>query len=201
MVERLGRLVTAEAEDEPARERLPAARAQLAAQQEGAPGRERRRSQRQHVVAHDRPGRRGQRPGQQGRARNGARPGQVPAVRRIHEVDQQRVKAVLDRMRPPGERPDEARLIRAVGADDAASALAQDAAAEEYEREQRIAREGGEWAPTRPSGRCASRDRRPPSPAGIPRRRRRPTRPARRSSATSPCSVPSGRSCAWRRRS
>ena len=149
MVERLGRLVRAEAEDEPARQRGPRPRAQLAAEQVRAPGRERGRRQRQHVVGRNRPDGRRQRPGQQRRPGDRARPGEVPAVGRVDEVRQQRVEAVLDRVRPPGERPREARLIGPVRADDAAAALAQHPAAEQREREQRIARERGERAATR----------------------------------------------------
>ena len=201
VVERLGSLVGAEAEDEAACQRGRRARLQHAAEEVRAPGGQRRRGQREHVVGRHGPEGRRQRPGQQRRARDGARPGQVPAAGRVDEVRQERMEAVPDRMRPPRKRPREGRLVRPVGADDRASAVPQHAATEEREREQRIARERCERAAT-PSKtrRCASRDQRPPSPASTPPRRHRPwKRAGRRPRATPPCSLPSGRSCAGRR--
>ena len=146
VVERLGRLVGPEAEDEAAGERRPRARAQLPAQQERAPGRERGRREREDVVGRDRPEGRGQRPDEERRARDRARPGpgsSRPARRRGRSAaGGGRARARAATM-PATTRSSPGRLRTSRRR---AAAVAQHSAAEQRQREQRIARERGERA-------------------------------------------------------
>ncbi len=113
----------------------------VAAEQEGRPGAERRRGELDHVPGHRRAEPQRDRRQQDARPRHRGGPGQVKALRHEHHVCHERVQAMQHGMRPPGQEPHELAGVDRVRGDDPAAQVPQNRDPEQHQRQQRVQRE------------------------------------------------------------
>src|SRR5581483_6903827 len=126
-----------EPEQVAADERRPQRAGQAAAEQVCRPGGERREEQRGGVVRDRRSEQHRHRREEERQAGTRRRPGEVDAGRRVDDVGDERVRPGADRVRPPGERPDEDRVVAGLS-DDEPAGVGEQAPAEVGGRERGV---------------------------------------------------------------
>ena len=149
MSELLAEHVAREAEQVAADKRRPQLPGQVAAEKERRPRSERGHEHSRDVVGRNGAGRKRQRREEQREPRHCGRPGEVDAGRRPDCMGDERILPVQDRVREPGERPDEDLRVRS-GADVARAVTGQQAQPEIRKRDCRVKTQRGDSAQTAP---------------------------------------------------
>ncbi len=132
--------VAREAEDPAGRKRRPGRSGEAAREQERGPGGERRHQDRGDVVGEDGPEEERERCEGERKPGDARRPRQVEPAGRPDLVGVDRVEPVQDRVRPPGERPDEDLRVGEEPADHVALRVRGDREPEKEERDGEVGR-------------------------------------------------------------